>query len=460
MSEREPVIGVLADIHSNVQAFRSTVERMISEGCQEFLLLGDFVSDTAGTRETLDFLYELIGRYPCHILRGNREEYFLNYRQSKEGKESGVTWLSNSASGNLLYTYRKLTERDLAFFRNLPITFRFEKAGYPAITCCHGSPDRVNELLEFDSPRTSEVLSAIDTELLICGHTHRQGMLRKDGKTYLNTGACGLAIGDPGYAHGFLLRGENGSWIPEPIRVPYDVGETVSDLFRSGLFDMAPWFMNNNIHTLLFGIDVTPEFVKLANAYEERLSGTKPVWPELSEEAFALAAKELHIPDYRFYGNIRPAKEADRTKLLAFYGSLRGGKAKWDETYPGSETISWDLSRDALFLMENDASEIIGSISLDLDSEVEAYTCWNPELMPVGELSRIGVAKPYQQRGIGRMLVAYAMNEYRRRGKKACHLLVCPDNDEALRCYGKFGFTKAGERDLKGHHYFCFERPL
>ena len=41
-------IGVIADVHSNQIAFRACVDYMIKAGCEAFLLLGDFVSDTAG----------------------------------------------------------------------------------------------------------------------------------------------------------------------------------------------------------------------------------------------------------------------------------------------------------------------------------------------------------------------------------------------------------------------------
>ena len=102
-------IGVIADVHSNHIAFRAAIDYMLSEGCNEFMLLGDFVSDTPGTRETMELLGELRGSYSCHILRGNREEYMLRQRQVRRGVSSEPRWLYNSACGNLLYCYEKST---------------------------------------------------------------------------------------------------------------------------------------------------------------------------------------------------------------------------------------------------------------------------------------------------------------------------------------------------------------
>ena len=100
-------VGVIADIHSNQTAFRACVDYMVNAGCEEFLLLGDFISDTAGARQTMELLYELMEQFPCHVLRGNREEYMIEQRKIREKEEEEKFWPANSASGNLLYTYGK-----------------------------------------------------------------------------------------------------------------------------------------------------------------------------------------------------------------------------------------------------------------------------------------------------------------------------------------------------------------
>ena len=38
-------VGVIADIHSNQTAFRACVDHMVNAGCEEFLLLGDLISE-------------------------------------------------------------------------------------------------------------------------------------------------------------------------------------------------------------------------------------------------------------------------------------------------------------------------------------------------------------------------------------------------------------------------------
>ena len=38
----------------------------------------------------------------------------------------------------------------------------------------------------------------------------------------MNTGSCGIAIGDPGYAHAIILESGQNEWKPEFLRIPYD----------------------------------------------------------------------------------------------------------------------------------------------------------------------------------------------------------------------------------------------
>lgn len=142
-------VGVIADIHSNQTAFRACVDYMVNAGCEEFLLLGDFISDTAGARQTMELLYELMEQFPCHVLRGNREEYMIEQRKIREKEEEEKFWLANSASGNLLYTYRQLTERDLDFlraFRSRFVMKRKDIRRLPAVTVLRSIQENCSSL--------------------------------------------------------------------------------------------------------------------------------------------------------------------------------------------------------------------------------------------------------------------------------------------------------------------------
>ena len=104
---------------------------------------------------------------------------------------------------------------------------------------------------------------------------------------------------------------------------------------------------------------------------------------------------------------IIPATEADRQELLALYKMQLGREfCPWVEGYPGNETIDFDLSRDALFVMKRE-DKIIAAISVEEDEDVDALPCWDPALAPGGDiwLARTRIADSVQLECYDRALI-------------------------------------------------------
>lgn len=295
-------IGIISDIHSNIYAFKACMEYMEKNKCEEYLFLGDYISDLPYTRETMTFLYEFAETHTCYFLRGNREEYMLDQRKARKNHITDQMWISNSASGNLLYTYRQLVDKDFEFFDKLPITFVYKKERFPSITCCHGSPASSRELLQLNEKPVQKWLDQIDTDYLICAHTHYPGQLEYNGKHYFNSGSAGISIDDAGFAQCIILKDgiQNGKniWEPEFLKVPYNHHKVVEDTISSGLLDVAPWFVNSNLYTILTGNDYSAKMVSLANELSAK-ENSDAKWPNIDEKYFEQAAKHFGIPDYR-----------------------------------------------------------------------------------------------------------------------------------------------------------------
>ena len=65
-------IGIISDIHSNIYAFKACTEYMEKHKCDEYFFLGDYISDTPYTRETMDYLYEFMEKLPDALKPGGR----------------------------------------------------------------------------------------------------------------------------------------------------------------------------------------------------------------------------------------------------------------------------------------------------------------------------------------------------------------------------------------------------
>ncbi|MCR5118550.1 MAG: peptidoglycan editing factor PgeF [Lachnospiraceae bacterium] len=154
------------------------------------------------------------------------------------------------------------------------------------------------------------------------------------------------------------------------------------------------------------------------------------------------------------------AKEEDRAEILRLYRLQKGREyCPWDEDYPSDETVSFDLSRDALFVLKTEGS-IKAAVSIEEDEDVDRLGCWDKELAPGGELARLAVLPEEQNRGLARILLQFGMEELKRRGYRSIHFLVNKHNIKALKSYAVFGFRTVGECHMYEQDFLCYEKEL
>lgn len=159
------------------------------------------------------------------------------------------------------------------------------------------------------------------------------------------------------------------------------------------------------------------------------------------------------------YEIVMAAKE-DRNEILSLYKAQIGREfCPWSEDYPSNEAIDWDLSRDALFVLKMDGS-IKAAVSIEEDEEADLLSCWDATLAPAGELARLAVLPDEQNRGFGRIMLKFGMDELKRRGFQSVHILVNKYNTRAIHCYAVFGFRVAGECRMYEQDFLCYEKEL
>lgn len=255
-----------------------------------FLFLGDYVSDCAYPQKTMNLLYELKKKYCCWFIRGNREEYLLNHRDF--GNDGWKT--PSSASGSLLYTYENLTSKDLIFFENLGISGHMQIDGFPDFLYCHGSMENAKGNLSFGRQNTDKMLQNMKVDMLVCGHTHQQGVYEYKNNKLINVGAVGIPWGFNGSAQFGILYGNNKGWDVELVQLGYDKEKAVTELYESGLDKKANIWTKLVEKTLLTGIDCSMNCLQKALQKCEEREGVAE-WSNLSEEYWEEAAREMGI---------------------------------------------------------------------------------------------------------------------------------------------------------------------
>lgn len=272
--------AVLADIHSNYQAFKACVEDGKKRGAGCFVFLGDYVSDLADPGESLDLVYELMAGYPCYAVRGNRDGYML-------ACEDGTMEFSpGSKSGSLLYTYRKLRRKDLDFLRSLPIYQVIELWGV-RLEIAHATADRDRWYFDEADGNIGPVFERMQTPLMLTGHSHKQYIQEKEGKTIINPGSVGVPVGPGRLTQYAMLEIEDGGVRCQLLQVPYDLREVVNRQYESGLVDMAPYWAIGVLYDLITGENWSMALLERINAMGGDVH---------NEQAWKDACLELGIP--------------------------------------------------------------------------------------------------------------------------------------------------------------------
>lgn len=243
-------VAVFSDIHGNYHAFKTCYEDAIKHGAEQFVFLGDYVSDLADPRKVMDLVHEIRGRFPTFCLRGNRERYML------ECDEGISSFFRGSKTGSLLYTYENLCRRDLDFFKGLNIYDTIEINGV-VFEIAHAAKDDDRCYFEGDDPKIEDVFSEMKASYLLAGHSHRQYIRSRDGKTILNPGSVGIPQGGsrwPAYA---LLQVEDGMASFQLRQVPYDISAVIRAQFENGLVDYSHCWGISILYDIITGEEYT-----------------------------------------------------------------------------------------------------------------------------------------------------------------------------------------------------------
>lgn len=283
-------IAVFSDIHGNYIALQTCIKYALSQEIETFIFLGDYLGELAYPERTMALIYELSKKYQCSFIRGNKEDYWINYRKNKE------TWwhYNNSTTGSLLYTYEHLTSQDIDFFESLPISREISFAELPVLTACHGSPaDNRKKLLRND-PDTNKIIKCSPTELILCGHTHVQTQIEEKSKRVLNPGSVGVPMFSNGKTQFLILHGntDTHTWVEEFVSLTYNVEQTIRELHLSGLDKYAPYWCKITENFLRNGLISHGEVLQKAMELCQKDTGIC-IWPNIPEKYYEQAILDL-----------------------------------------------------------------------------------------------------------------------------------------------------------------------
>lgn len=288
--------AVMSDIHSGYNAFKACFDDAVKNGCDSFIFLGDYISDLAEVQKTMELLYEIRKSYPCVCLRGNRERYILS-------TESGIgSFEKGSQTGSLLFTYERLSKRDMEFFAELNF-YDVVEIGKVRFELAHSSPTNDRYYFDDKDGRISEIFPQMTCKYLLTGHSHRQYICRDGDKTIINPGAVGIPKFTSTLSPYAILDVCDGEADCTLRRVEYDLGATIHSQFASGLVDYAKYWAVGILYDIINGNDGILTLLKNVEARDGLRN--EEVW---HSEAECLGMKFTEREIYEFWKSREPLK--------------------------------------------------------------------------------------------------------------------------------------------------------
>lgn len=281
-------LALISDIHGNHVALNAVLEHVRKTGVDGIVFMGDYVTDFPGSHKVLEMVRAAMNEWKCWVLKGNREDYLIDYRHSEI-----KNWKPGSEIGSRLYAYNDLTEEDLDFIESLPYTMKICPEGTEPFTACHSSPRGCRDPIAFHEEKIAECLELIDTKYMFCGHQHIvRTYCHRDKRAYF-AGSVGLCEGIGGYAQFAYIEYKDGQWLPYTETIPYDVETAVSEFETTGLINIGCAWSRGVKYMALTGYDASVEIVRRARilANERNITGSIP------EELWQQAASDIGIPE-------------------------------------------------------------------------------------------------------------------------------------------------------------------
>lgn len=169
-------MAALYDVHGNLPA----LDAVLAEVEADVIVVGGDVAAGPWPEETLARLRGLDG--DVRFIRGNADRELVE-------REQGL------APPHLLeFVRERLSADDLAFLGSLSLTETIDVDGLGSVLFCHATPRNDEEILTRISPDENwgAALEGVDTDVVVCGHTHMQFERTIGGIRLVNAGSIGM----------------------------------------------------------------------------------------------------------------------------------------------------------------------------------------------------------------------------------------------------------------------------
>lgn len=183
-------IAVLADIHGNLTALEAVLADMERQGVEQCVCLGDVAATGPQPREVTERLRAL----GCPVVLGNADDWMVDPVPTPDADERTRQFEEMD-----LWCAEQLGQDLLAWMGAFQPTVDVALGEGAMLHCFHGSPRSFHDIIRATTPdeELERLLAGIDATVLAGGHTHERLLRWHAGRTLINPGSVGMAVGGP-----------------------------------------------------------------------------------------------------------------------------------------------------------------------------------------------------------------------------------------------------------------------
>lgn len=226
-------VAVISDIHANLIALEEVLKDIEKENCEHIVCLGDIV--LAGPQPIS--ILEFVKQQNWTMIQGNTDKFIAEYGQDVlDMIKEKYPVMANAIVDDMNY----ITDEDQKFLSELPPQTEMEIEGVKVLFV-HGSPRANNEdiLPNRELTEIEEIISGVDADLILCGHTHIPcGYQTNNKQTVVNVGSVGRPMTPTPLACYAVIDFENGIFNIRHKFVDYD-REKAAEQLRVRSFEGA-----------------------------------------------------------------------------------------------------------------------------------------------------------------------------------------------------------------------------
>jgi putative phosphoesterase len=221
-------IGLISDIHGNLQALTQVLAALDAAGVDMILCAGDLVCYGANPNEVMALLR---GRGVACVA-GNYDTA-VAWNLPKASRKPSSPRNEPLKQAALDWTKKQVDAVHLSYLRGLPFTALHEVDGL-RVRLLHAGPTYLDEWVSPDEPESlTAVTQTLPADVIVLGHTHQPFVAKSNGTLFINPGAVGRSLdGDPRASYAILETDFSGVTM---YREAYDVATAVAAIKQTDM---------------------------------------------------------------------------------------------------------------------------------------------------------------------------------------------------------------------------------